>query len=106
MNDTQYKIWVIETHKLVLWRIQVIYNKREVKRMACEELLQSLVQFQMQQRGNPNTLRLNPDYYRMILEQLAYPEWLIQKKIMNLEQIFLGVSVELTNEIKTFEISG
>ncbi|UIJ67036.1 hypothetical protein LW858_01550 [Bacillus cereus] len=48
--------------------------------MMCEELLQALVQYQMQQRENPNTLRLNPDYYRMILEQLAYPEWLIQKK--------------------------
>ncbi|MGR5865951.1 hypothetical protein ACT7DZ_24935 [Bacillus cereus] len=36
----------------------------------------------------------------------VYPEWLIQKKIMNLEQTFLGASVELTNEIKTFEISG
>lgn len=43
--------------------------------MVCEKLLQALVQFQMQQRENPNTLRLNPDYYRMILEQLAYPEW-------------------------------
>ncbi|WP_244159089.1 hypothetical protein [Bacillus proteolyticus] len=58
----------------------------------------------MQQRGNSNTLRLNPDYYRMILEQLAYLEGLIQRKIMNLEQTFLVVSVELTNEIKTFEI--
>ncbi|MBG9537558.1 phage protein [Bacillus thuringiensis] len=72
--------------------------------MVCEELLQALVQFQIQQRGQTSTLRLNPDYYRMILEQLAYPEWLIQKKIMKLEQTFLGVSVELTNEIKTFEI--
>ncbi|KXY34874.1 hypothetical protein [Bacillus sp. FSL K6-0067] len=72
--------------------------------MVCEKLLQALVQFQMQQRGNTNTLRLSPDYYRTILEQLAYPEWLIQKKIMHLEQTFLGVPVELTNEIKTFEI--
>ncbi|MGE6964135.1 hypothetical protein ACQKIW_30710 [Bacillus thuringiensis] len=72
--------------------------------MVCEKMLQALVQFQMQQRGNPNTLRLNPDYYRMILEQLAYPEWLIERKIMNLEHTFLGVPVELTHEIKTFEI--
>ncbi|MDA1681031.1 hypothetical protein [Bacillus cereus group sp. TH152-1LC] len=72
--------------------------------MVCEKLLQALVQFQMQKGANPDTLRLNPDYYRMILEQLAYPEWLIYRKMVNLEQIFLGVPVELTNEIKTFEI--
>ncbi|AHA75677.1 MULTISPECIES: hypothetical protein [Bacillus] len=72
--------------------------------MVCEQLLQALVQYQMQAGENPNTLRLNPDYYRMILEQLAYPEWLMDRKMKKLEKTFLGVPVELTNEIKTFEI--
>lgn len=72
--------------------------------MMCEELLQALVQYQMQQGKNPNIVRLNPDYYRVILEQLAYPEWLIQKKLRNLEQIFLGIQVELTHEVTTFEM--
>lgn len=72
--------------------------------MVCEKLLQALVQFQMQRKRNPSTLRLNPNYYRIILEQLTYPEWLVERKIMNLEQTFLGVPVELTHEIKTFEI--
>ncbi|PEP81912.1 hypothetical protein [Bacillus toyonensis] len=72
--------------------------------MVCEKMLHALVQYQMQKGANPDTLRLNPDYYRIILEQLAYPEWLIQRKMKNLEQTFLGVPVELTNEINTFEI--
>ncbi|QWI73079.1 hypothetical protein ER45_029335 (plasmid) [Bacillus mycoides] len=72
--------------------------------MVCEKLLQALVQYQMQQGRNPDTLRLNPDYYRTILEQLAYPRWLIKRKIRNLEQTFLGIQVELTHEVKTFEM--
>ncbi len=104
MNDTQLNIWVIQTHKIVLLRIQVIYNKDEVKQMVCEKLLQALIQFQVKQGGNPGTLRLNPDYYKIILEQLAYPEWLIKRKMLNLEQTFLGIKVELTHEVQTFEI--
>ncbi|WP_242069896.1 hypothetical protein [Bacillus cereus] len=70
----------------------------------CEKLLQTLVQYQIQHGGNPDTLRLNPNYYRIILGQMAYPEWLIQRKIMNIEQTFLGIPVEITSEIQTFEI--
>ncbi|MEB9667798.1 MULTISPECIES: hypothetical protein [Bacillus cereus group] len=40
--------------------------------MICEELLQALVQYQMEQVEKPNILRLNQDYYRTVLEQLAY----------------------------------
>ena len=72
--------------------------------MMCEELLQALVQYQMQQGEKPNTLRLNQDYYKTVLEQLAYPDWLIDKKIKNLDQTFLGVQVELTSEVETFEM--
>ncbi|MCQ6531271.1 hypothetical protein, partial [Bacillus mycoides] len=67
-----------------------------VEEMMCEKLLQALVQYQMQQGEKPHTLRLNQDYYRTVLEQLAYPDWLIEKKITNSEQTFLGVKVELT----------
>ncbi|ANN30896.1 hypothetical protein A9498_04045 [Bacillus thuringiensis serovar coreanensis] len=72
--------------------------------MMCEELLQALVQYQLQQGEKPNTLRLNQDYYRAVLKQLAYPDWLIEKKIKNLNQSFLGVQVELTREVETFEM--
>ncbi|AUB61599.1 hypothetical protein CSW12_00255 [Bacillus cereus] len=72
--------------------------------MVCEKLLQALVQFQMQQGEKPDTLRLNQDYYRTVLEQLAYPDWLIEKKITNSEQTFLGVKVELTSDVEMFEM--
>ncbi|PGT77804.1 hypothetical protein COD14_07005 [Bacillus cereus] len=72
--------------------------------MMCEKLLQALVQYQMQQGEKPDTLRLNQDYYRTVLEQLAYPDWLIEKKITNSEQTFLGVKVELTSEVEMFEM--
>ncbi|PEO55420.1 hypothetical protein [Bacillus toyonensis] len=72
--------------------------------MMCEELLQALVQYQLQQGEKPNALRLNQDYYKTVLEQLAYPDWLIEKKIKNLDQSFLGVQVELTSEVETFEM--
>lgn len=70
----------------------------------CEKLLQALAQYQIHQGENPNTLRLNPGYYRMILEQFAYPDWLIKRKLMNLGQTFLGIPVEVTDEIQMFEI--
>nr|WP_308201886.1 hypothetical protein [Bacillus mycoides] len=72
--------------------------------MMCEKLLQALVQYQMQQGEKSDTLRLNQDYYRTILEQLAYPDWLIEKKITNSDQTFLGVKVELTSEVEMFEM--
>ncbi|EJR68628.1 hypothetical protein IIO_00156 [Bacillus cereus VD115] len=72
--------------------------------MMCEELLQALVQYQLLQGERPNTLRLNQDYYRTVLVQLAYPDWLIEKKIKNVDQTFLGVQVELTSEVETFEM--
>ncbi|MED1406670.1 hypothetical protein P4U07_28625 [Bacillus mycoides] len=72
--------------------------------MVCEELLQALVQYQMQQGEKPDALRVNQGYYRSVLEQLAYPDWLIEKKIKNLDQTFLGVQVELTYEVRTFEM--
>ena len=75
-----------------------------VEEMMCEKLLQTLVQYQMQQGEKPDTLRLNQDYYRTVLEQLAYPDWLIEKKITNSDQTFLGVKVELTSEVETFEM--
>ncbi|MCQ6531283.1 hypothetical protein NPX89_31440, partial [Bacillus mycoides] len=34
----------------------------------------------------------------------AYPDWLIEKKITNSEQTFLGVKVELTSEVEMFEM--
>ncbi|WP_256261073.1 hypothetical protein [Bacillus thuringiensis] len=59
--------------------------------MMCEELLQALVQYQMQQGEKLSTLRLNQDYYKTVLEQLAYPDWLIEKKIRTWIRRFSGL---------------
>ncbi|HEK9104068.1 hypothetical protein KFD70_27235 [Bacillus pfraonensis] len=72
--------------------------------MVCEELLGELIKYQIRQKGNPDVLRVNPDYYRMLLEQLAYPEWLIQRKMNMVNQTLLGINVEITGKIKKFEL--
>ncbi|MBC6972981.1 hypothetical protein H9I32_11500 [Bacillus sp. Xin] len=72
--------------------------------MVCEELLGELVKYQMRQKGNPDVLRVNPNYYRMLLEQLAYPEWLIKRKMNTVNQTLLGINVEITGQIKKFEL--
>ncbi|PEA88308.1 hypothetical protein [Bacillus thuringiensis] len=72
--------------------------------MICEKLLQAVIQYQLQQGERPNILRINQGCYRTILEQLAYPDWLIENKINNLDQTFLRIQVELTNEIEMFEV--
>ncbi|MBC6976051.1 hypothetical protein H9I32_27905 [Bacillus sp. Xin] len=72
--------------------------------MVCEELLGELIKYQMRQKGNPDVLRVNPDYYIMLLEQLAYPEWLIKRKMNMVNQTLLGINVEITGKIKKFEL--
>ena len=72
--------------------------------MVCEELLCELVEYKMLQGEKPDLLRINPNYYRMILEDLAYPEWLIRKKEKMKEHELLGIRIELTNQIEKFEM--
>ncbi|MEB4818178.1 hypothetical protein [Bacillus thuringiensis] len=72
--------------------------------MACEELLCELVEYKMLQGEKPNLLRINPNYYRMILEDLAYPEWLIRKKQKEKEHELLGIRVQITEQIEKFEM--
>ncbi|MBZ8126070.1 hypothetical protein [Bacillus thuringiensis] len=72
--------------------------------MACEELLCELVEYKMLQGEKPNLLRINPNYYRMILEDLAYPEWLIRKKQKAKEHELLGIRVQITEQIEKFEM--
>ncbi|MCQ6530933.1 hypothetical protein [Bacillus mycoides] len=59
----------------------------------------------MLQGETPELLRINPNYYRMILEELAYPEWLIRKKEKVKEHELLGVRIEITDQIEKFEMS-
>ncbi|MED2777598.1 hypothetical protein P4278_33325 [Bacillus thuringiensis] len=72
--------------------------------MVCEELLWELVEYKMLQGEKPDLLRINPNYYRMVLEDLAYPEWLIRKKEKIKEHDLLGIRIEITDQIEKFEM--
>ncbi|MGR6001733.1 hypothetical protein ACT7C7_29655 [Bacillus cereus] len=72
--------------------------------MICEELLCELAEYKLLQGEKPELLRINPNYYRMILEELAYPEWLIRKKEKRKECDLLGIRIEITDQIEKFEI--
>ncbi|MED2983188.1 hypothetical protein P4311_17465 [Bacillus thuringiensis] len=73
--------------------------------MVCEELLRAIRDYQMRHGRNPDVLQMNSDYYRMLLEQLAYPEWLVQRKENARNRTLLGITVEITDKIDKFEMS-
>ncbi|MBK5495330.1 MAG: hypothetical protein QM671_26875 [Bacillus sp. (in: firmicutes)] len=72
--------------------------------MLNEELLEVIIRYKRNTGRNPNMLKLNPTYFRSILEELNYPEWIIKKKMTEMKKSIFGVPVELTNEVKKFEI--
>ncbi|HGG0587146.1 hypothetical protein [Bacillus cereus] len=72
--------------------------------MLNEELLEAIIKYKRETGRNPNMLKLNPTYFRSILEELNYPEWIIKKKITEMKKSIFGVPVELTDEVKEFEI--
>ncbi|HDR7413692.1 TPA: hypothetical protein QCX14_003820, partial [Bacillus toyonensis] len=53
---------------------------------------------------NPDVLKLNPTYFRNILEELNYPQWIIKKKMTEMKKSIFGVSVELTDAVEKFEL--
>ncbi|PEF61129.1 hypothetical protein [Bacillus cereus] len=73
--------------------------------MICEELLCELAEYKMVQGDKPDLLRINPNYYRMVLEELAYPEWLIREKEKVQEPNLLGIRIEITDQIEKFDLS-
>lgn len=72
--------------------------------MLNEELLEAIIKYKRNIGRNPNMLKLNPTYFRSILEELNYPEWIIEKKITEMKKSIFGVPVELIGEIEKFEI--
>ncbi|PEO77353.1 hypothetical protein [Bacillus toyonensis] len=72
--------------------------------MLNEELLEVIIKYKRNTGKNPNILKLNPRYFRNILEELNYPEWIIKKKMTEMKKSIFGVPVELTDEVKKFEI--
>ncbi|HDR7560480.1 TPA: hypothetical protein QCX44_003373, partial [Bacillus mobilis] len=49
-------------------------------------------------------LKLNPNYFRNILEELNYPHWIIKKKMTEMKKSIFGVPVELTDAVEKFEL--
>ncbi|PDZ02614.1 hypothetical protein CON03_27965 [Bacillus cereus] len=72
--------------------------------MLNEELLEAIIKYKRNTGRNPNMLKLNPTYFKSILEELNYPEWIIKKKMTEMKKSIFGVPVELTDEVKEFEI--
>lgn len=72
--------------------------------MLNEELLEALIKYRSNNGENPDVLQLNPIYFRNLLEELNYPEWIIKKKETEMKKSILGVPVELTNSIKKFKM--
>ncbi|AKR08533.1 MULTISPECIES: hypothetical protein [Bacillus cereus group] len=72
--------------------------------MLNEELLEAIIKYKRNTGRNPNMLQLNPTYFRSILEELNYPEWIIEKKMTEMKKSIFGVPVELIDEIEKFEI--
>ncbi|CUB54527.1 hypothetical protein BN2127_JRS10_02807 [Bacillus subtilis] len=72
--------------------------------MLNEELLEAIIKYKRNIGRNPNMLKLNPNYFRSILEELNYPEWIIEKKMTEMKKSIFGVPVELINEVEEFEI--
>ncbi|MDA2637430.1 hypothetical protein PDQ79_23315 [Bacillus cereus] len=72
--------------------------------MLNEKLLEGIIKYKRNMGRNPDTLKLHPTYFRTILEELNYPEWIIKKKMTEMKKSIFGVSVELTDRVEKFEI--
>ncbi|GAB6523947.1 hypothetical protein [Bacillus cereus] len=72
--------------------------------MLNEELLEVIIKYKRNTGRNPDMLKLNPTYFRNILEELNYPYWIIKKKMTEMKKSIFGVPVELTDAVEKFEL--
>ncbi|MBG9828102.1 hypothetical protein [Bacillus wiedmannii] len=72
--------------------------------MLNEELLEVIIKYKRNTGRNPDMLKLNPTYFRTILEELNYPEWIIKKKMTEMKKSIFGVPVEVTDAVEKFEL--
>ncbi|HDR7435994.1 MULTISPECIES: hypothetical protein [Bacillus] len=72
--------------------------------MLNEELLEVIIRYKRNTGRNPDVLKLNPTYFRNILEELNYPQWIIKKKMTEMKKSIFGVPVELTDAVEKFEL--
>ncbi|MEK4672584.1 MULTISPECIES: hypothetical protein [Bacillus] len=63
-----------------------------------------MIRYKRNTGRNPDVLKLNPTYFRNILEELNYPQWIIKKKMTEMKKSIFGVSVELTDAVEKFEL--
>ncbi|MCU4815680.1 hypothetical protein OCF43_07365 [Bacillus cereus] len=72
--------------------------------MLNEELLEAIIRHKRNTGKNPDVLQLNPTYFRNILEELNYPQWIIKKKMTEMKKSIFGLPVELTDAVEKFEL--
>ncbi|MGR6001384.1 hypothetical protein ACT7C7_26455 [Bacillus cereus] len=72
--------------------------------MLNEELLEVIIKYKRNTGRNPDMLKLNPTYFRNILEELNYPHWIIKKENDRNEKSIFGVPVEVTDTVEKFEL--
>ncbi|MFT4141217.1 MAG: hypothetical protein QM671_19895 [Bacillus sp. (in: firmicutes)] len=72
--------------------------------MLNEELLEVIITYKRNTGRNPEMLKLHPAYFKKILEELNYPEWIIKKKMTEMKKSIFGVPLELTDVVETFEL--
>ncbi|PEO40991.1 hypothetical protein [Bacillus wiedmannii] len=72
--------------------------------MLNETLLGALIDYQRIYGKNPDIIRLNPVFYRALLQELNYPGWLIHKKSSQKYQTMLGIKIEITAKVQQFEM--
>jgi len=72
--------------------------------MLNEELLEAFLNYRRNTGENPDRLRMNPIYFRNLLEEMDYPEWIIKKKEAEKKKNIFGVPVELTDVVEKFEM--
>ncbi|PEF61163.1 hypothetical protein [Bacillus cereus] len=72
--------------------------------MLNEKLLEALNRYHRREGRNPNAIHIHPTYYKNVLKELNYPEWIIQKKEIEQKKSLFGVRAILTNDVETFKL--
>lgn len=57
--------------------------------MLNEELLEVIIRYKRNTGKNPDVLKLNPTYFRNMLEELNYPKWIIKKKMTEMKKKYI-----------------
>ncbi|MEX0416434.1 hypothetical protein [Bacillus sp. C30] len=72
--------------------------------MLIEELLEVLNRYHRREGRNLDVIKVNPTYFKNVLKELNYPEWIIQKKEVEKKKSLFGVRAEITSTVEKFEL--